>query len=370
MAQRLGEENINNLEKLVCQLCGTLENLSLCGGCRDTWYCCKEHQKADWKKHKGSCKRARKKNIPVGNIASENGCNGAEKPNKKIENETEASFSEHISSKCKENTQTENLQSGQKQSSESFQTGSMLTSRFDMLAKYVVECLTKYGVCVIDNFLGDSKGTEVLEEVKRLQRKGLFTEGQLVNSTNSTSQNIRGDVLTWVDGSENGCCNTHFLISCMDDIILRCAGQLESYDIQERTKAMVACYPGNKTGYIKHVDNPNGDGRCVTCIYYLNKGWDVTKHGGMLRIYPEGQDLVANIEPTFDRVLYFWSDRRNPHEVRETIKERYAITIWYYDSKERRNALQNSRGKNLFFFRNLDGNIILNFCAKLFILHA
>lgn len=42
----------------------------------------------------------------------------------------------------------------------------------------------------------------------------------------------------------------------------------------------------------------------------------VQTQGGMLQIYPEGKNVVASIEPLFDRLLIFWSDRRNPHEVK------------------------------------------------------
>ncbi|RXM95552.1 Egl nine-like 3 [Acipenser ruthenus] len=106
---------------------------------------------------------------------------------------------------------------------------------------------------------------------------------------------------------------------------------------------MVACYPGNGTGYVKHVDNPNADGRCVTCIYYLNKNWDAKENGGILKIYPEGKSYVADVEPIFDRLLFFWSDRRNPHEVQPAYATRYAITVWYFDVEERAQAKKRFR---------------------------
>ncbi|XP_077782184.1 prolyl hydroxylase EGLN3 isoform X3 [Podarcis muralis] len=107
--------------------------------------------------------------------------------------------------------------------------------------------------------------------------------------------------------------------------------------------AMVACYPGNGTGYVRHVDNPNGDGRCITCIYYLNKNWDSKLHGGILRIFPEGKSYVADVEPLFDRLLFFWSDRRNPHEVQPSYATRYAMTVWYFDAEERAEAKKKFR---------------------------
>lgn len=46
------------------------------------------------------------------------------------------------------------------------------------------------------------------------------------------------------------------------------------------------------------------------------------EHGGILRIFPEGKSYVADIKPLFDRLLFFWSDRRNPHEVQPSYTTR------------------------------------------------
>lgn len=123
---------------------------------------------------------------------------------------------------------------------------------------------------------------------------------------------------------------------------------------------MVACYPGSGAHYLMHVDNPNKDGRVITAIYYLNLNWETKRSGGILRsvaqantkaqsknvsfffcshrIFPEHGGTVADIEPKFDRIIFFWSDRRNPHEVQPAHRTRYAITVWYFDAEERESA--------------------------------
>ncbi|KAH3855019.1 hypothetical protein DPMN_097578 [Dreissena polymorpha] len=103
---------------------------------------------------------------------------------------------------------------------------------------------------------------------------------------------------------------------------------------------MIACYPGNGAYYRRHVDNPNGDGRVVTCILYLNEGWNVQEDGGLLRIFPANTDDYVDVAPVANRLLFFWSDRRNPHEVQPAFKTRYAVTVWYMDKAEREKAKQ------------------------------
>lgn len=325
-------------ESQYCELCGKMENLMKCGRCRSSFYCSKEHQRQDWKKHKRVCKEADKQQQPPPPPPAEERSpvqdNTSEPTDTSQSNSSVTSPGERMPDFIKSATSSET-----KPSADSAKPNGQTRSPPQKLATdYIVPCMNKHGICVIDNFLGEEIGRSILEDVRALYLTGGFTDGQLVSQRSDSSKDIRGDKITWVEGKEPGCERIAFLMSRMDDLIRHCNGQLGNYRINGRTKAMVACYPGNGTGYVRHVDNPNGDGRCITCIYYLNKDWDAKEHGGLLRIFPEGTAQFADIEPKFDRLLLFWSDRRNPHEVQPAYATRYAITVWYFDADERARA--------------------------------
>ncbi|KAI9560661.1 hypoxia-inducible factor prolylhydroxylase [Daphnia sinensis] len=212
------------------------------------------------------------------------------------------------------------------------------------ICQYVVRDLEKYGICVVDNFMGKERAEAIHRSVVSMYDSGVFVEGETVSSSLETTKKVRSDKITWVDGSESNCTNIAVLISTIDTIIMNAIrmkgnGQLGQRTIGGRTKAMIACYPGSGSHYVKHVDNPNRDGRCITTTYYANKDWDAKTVGGLLRIFPQGwANQVVDIEPILDRMVFFWSDRRNPHEVQPAFRTRYAITVWYFDAKEREEA--------------------------------
>lgn len=112
---------------------------------------------------------------------------------------------------------------------------SVVQSRNKALSDYVIKCLNSYGLCVIDNFLGDSKGTDILDDVTDLYDQGSLSSGELVN-TASPKGAVRGDVITWVEGTELGCNNIAFLISSIDAIMLHCQRSLGQYHIKGRSK--------------------------------------------------------------------------------------------------------------------------------------
>ncbi|XP_071206942.1 egl nine homolog 1-like [Salvelinus alpinus] len=345
-----------------CELCGKMENLLKCGRCRNSFYCSKEHQKSDWKKHKQFCKEAEKPQCQPQPESAQRPARTAkggqgkqlkkkstEQPNDTASQSTTNTgrsnppadgerMKDLITSPTRSGSVSDSKQTGEGIKLSYKTNGQTMSPPQKLAMNYIVPCMNKHGICVVDNFLGEETGLSILEDVRALHKTGKFTDGQLVSQRSDSTKDIRGDKITWTEGREPGCEKIAFLMSRMDDLVRHCNGKLGNYRINGRTKAMVACYPGNGTGYVRHVDNPNGDGRCVTCIYYLNKDWEAKEHGGILRIFPEAKAQFADIEPKFDRLLFFWSDRRNPHEVQPAYHTRYAITVWYFDADERARA--------------------------------
>uniref|UniRef100_H0XNR2 hypoxia-inducible factor-proline dioxygenase n=1 Tax=Otolemur garnettii TaxID=30611 RepID=H0XNR2_OTOGA len=361
-------------DRQYCELCGKMENLLRCSRCRSSFYCCKEHQRQDWKKHKLVCQgseagaREAKKAVALrdGAAASSAARDAAKAKAKPAADTAAAAPPPRAAPGSQGPTAAAEAEPGKEEPlarpslcqekanlcPPSYAPGDGLSHggglrpngqtkplpALKLALEYIVPCMNKHGICVVDDFLGKETGQQIGDEVRALHDTGKFTDGQLVSQKSDSSKDIRGDKITWIEGKEPGCETIGLLMSSMDDLIRHCNGKLGNYKINGRTKAMVACYPGNGTGYVRHVDNPNGDGRCVTCIYYLNKDWDAKVSGGILRIFPEGKAQFADIEPKFDRLLFFWSDRRNPHEVQPAYATRYAITVWYFDADERARA--------------------------------
>lgn len=379
-----------------CIVCGFSDNLLRCARCKVTLYCSKEHQKKDWKKHKVNCNNftTNSGSVPSSSTGTSSASASVEQKyghtyhsNNLSSLPVEGSSESEILSAAGETLTPINNNFEEKSSTEKALISVKLampiasenivqpkpkglkyypevalnnsTAPFlhdiqddvqEEMCKNVIQDLSQYGLCVLDNFLGSELGSKVLEEVLHIKNEGALRDGQLVSTKGKAQKDlktIRSDKICWVDGKEHNCKHIGYLIRKVDTLITRANkmlnnGKLGQYNINGRTKAMVACYPGSGAHYVKHVDNPNRDGRCITSIYYLNIDWDTHRSGGLLRIFPEGwcEDKVADIEPLFDRLLFFWSDRRNPHEVQPAYATRYAITLWYFDAAEREEAVR------------------------------
>ena len=121
-----------------------------------------------------------------------------------------------------------------------------------------------------------------------------------------------------------------------------CAERLELSEF--RSWPMDSVYRGSGSRYTWHVDNhKHTNGRVLTCVYYLNRGWR-KQDGGVLRLMrrppqrdaqthtnvpPQPTEILAEVVPVLDTLVLFWSDLV-PHEVLPpTQGERRALSVWY-----------------------------------------
>ncbi|XP_045716957.1 egl nine homolog 1 isoform X2 [Phyllostomus hastatus] len=282
-------------DRQYCELCGKMENLLRCGRCRSSFYCSKEHQRQDWKKHKLVCqsgdgapghgagphphagpspastvqppravgaKEARKatprrdsaaagdaakpKAKPAaaasppraapggrGPAAAAAAAAAEAEPAKEEALGRSSLFQEKANLYPPSNTPGEGLShsGGLRPNGQTKPLPAL-----KLALEYIVPCMNKHGICVVDDFLGKETGQQIGEEVRALHDTGKFTDGQLVSQKSDSSKDIRGDQITWIEGKEPGCETIGLLMSSMDDLIRHCNGKLGNYKINGRTK--------------------------------------------------------------------------------------------------------------------------------------
>nr|CAB3241438.1 egl nine homolog 1 [Phallusia mammillata] len=327
-----------------CQVCDSEDKLQWCSKCHSAAYCSREHQKQDWKAHKKACKKI---------VQLKEDTNGLENSiregisNLSVQNgESSATTSALNDANPEEPNEAPAVQSSKLWAAQNSVkmdpfNKSDVTEVDEQKARAIWSDMEKMGICMFDNFLPEDQAEMLLNDVKGLYSKpGHFADGEIVRQgSNLGTTRIRSDRITWVDETVTKCEGVRYLCKQMDKFVHLCS-QIGDCRILSRTKPMVSCYPANGTHYKRHVDNPAKDGRILTCLYYLNKDWITSRDGGALCIYPTclNQKKVV-CEPKFNRVILFFSDNRNPHEVMPTHRERFAITCWYFDYDERLKAL-------------------------------
>ncbi|XP_043399224.1 egl nine homolog 1 isoform X2 [Chelonia mydas] len=365
-------------DRQYCELCGKMENLLRCGRCRSSFYCSKEHQRQDWKKHKlicrsgggaaaaggaaehhagaaagagggggGGCREegAGAKKVPLGAGPGAEEEAAAPLTNNHVPaaaaalSEAAAPAEEEAAAPAGEAglvyRDKSNLYPGGGQAGAgggalrpNGQTKSLVPQRLAL--EYIVPCMNKHGICVVDEFLGKEVGGRIAREVRALHHTGRFTDGQLVSQKSDSSKDIRGDKITWVEGKEPGCQTIGRLMNSMDDLIRHCNGKLGNYKINGRTK-----WPSSETQWssLSHYTNlpdPGDQFPQYFCVY----------------VYAHVCVCVRE---------------------RETVaKFNLALTSWWLSSAKQSNPylLQLADNPNSW---NLQGKVSLGFCPSSFL---
>lgn len=201
--------------------------------------------------------------------------------------------------------------------------------------------LKKHGHAIIDDFLGAAVALRIREQGVNLYHAdgSTFQSGKVGGGQDGEDDTyahvaVRGDRMTVLDTQDPRLSMLPYLMKHTDMLVQFMAQYCNIAELKavaHRSRPMFAVYPGGGARYMRHVDNPDGNGRVLTCLYYLNPCWRVEEHGGCLRLWKaDGSRAAATIAPALDRVVVFWSDSRVPHEVLPSNRERMALSVWFH----------------------------------------
>ena len=229
-------------DMLKCDVCGTTEKLQRCGFCKRAFYCSRDHQMKDWKRHKvicktyvstlanksnGSCNRNRSSIQGHGEKSSVD-----DKNNKKQEESIEKG--PHV--KLKGNDVSIDNREGVPFDDRPYRPCKPLTSHpnmsFEELGKNAVHHLAHEGFCIIDNFFTSRDIENAINDICKCDRNNLFYSGCLAGGRTGdnidkqvVNSGIRSDRIMWVEGNEDSIPGISKIVSSMDEIL----GNFNSY---------------------------------------------------------------------------------------------------------------------------------------------
>ncbi len=189
----------------------------------------------------------------------------------------------------------------------------------------ILDSIANKGWAVENNFFEEGLLKGLLEECKQLHAKGNFKKAAIGKGQQQQVINeVRGDAILWFDEQ---------ILSPYQQLFYNKISQLKQAINQDfflglkQFECHFAIYPTGSF-YKRHTDRfQNTDSRQISCILYLNEGWQEA-YGGQLRLYTEseGEENFNDVKPQWGTFACFRSDI--PHEVLSTTKERYSITGW------------------------------------------
>lgn len=185
----------------------------------------------------------------------------------------------------------------------------------------IADALAGSGWIMLDDFLPDAH----CRALRASAEQAALVPARVGNGVHLQHRpSLRGDHTAWIEHS-SAQAGERDLRAVLEG--LRVALNESLFAGLEDVECHYAHYPPGAS-YGRHLDRfRDDDRRVVSCVIYLNRDW-AEAHGGHLRIYSEGDELLAHVAPESGRAVFFLSERF-PHEVLPGVRDRYSVAAWF-----------------------------------------
>ena len=207
-----------------------------------------------------------------------------------------------------------------------------------------------HGYAILDNVLHDSDAMQVREEIKGLVPEMIANKTHLVERTSKNALLFDKDNIVEYDymgKHPKQKCNRLVDALAQDrgfvDMINYIWGPILSSVLSSMSVKLQfnsgGCFP------IHFDSDPYVDTRYLTCILYLNPGYQENIDGGELVLYPLQKDTRVVIPPSHNRMVVFHSQSMAHRVQPSKSNERVCLTIWCSAEQDnaQREALQRDK---------------------------